>query len=85
MSDFFKAVFKPQTGQTDNYFGQHEDPNRPGEPGLGKGHIRVNEQGDPSILRGEYNPGEPFARRNATELDSRGPLNPINFDPTKNR
>jgi hypothetical protein len=55
-------------GYTDNYFGGQN-----GEPdGPGHGHIRVNEEGETSIVRGAYTPGEPFARANALEQDSRG-------------
>jgi len=67
MSDDNKAVFNPNTGYTDNYFGGQAEADGPGH-----GHIRADEQGDLSIIRGAYTPGEPFGRANATELDSRG-------------
>jgi hypothetical protein len=71
VSEDIKAVFNPATGQTDNYFGGQE-----GADGKGHGHIRADEQGNLSIIRGTFTPGEPFARRNATELDSRGFIEP---------
>lgn len=62
-----KATYNPDSGHTDNYFGGQDAADGPGH-----GHIRVDEQGDPSIIRDSYEPGEPFARRNATELETGG-------------
>lgn len=61
-----KAVHNGEEGYTDNYFGGIGVADGPGH-----GHIRVNEQGNESIIRGAYEPGVPFARHDATELDSR--------------
>jgi hypothetical protein len=71
MSEDIKAVFDPASGQTDNYFGGQGTADGPGH-----GHIRADEQGKLSVVRSSYTPGEPFARRNATELDSRGYIEP---------
>ena len=59
-----KAVYT--NGHTDNYFGGVGSADGPGH-----GHIRIEEDGDESIIRGPYEPGVPFARRDATERDSR--------------
>jgi hypothetical protein len=60
-------VYNPDEGHTDNYFGGQGAADGPGH-----GHIRVTDEGDPTIIRGAYETGQPNARRDATELDSRG-------------
>jgi len=46
-SNDVKAVFNPDTGETDNYFGGEGRADGPGH-----GHVTVNDQGEPTHPKG---------------------------------